>query len=354
MRAATVVAAAVVAGAVAPAGAGAVEVSVKGDDAAGTPIAVPLGAGPTIRNLNTEVSFAFTPAEANLWVTGEILDPANQADGDLATIPCRRVSSLAPRPAPYHGNGAYKVNLRLYAANDKSNCTGSPQSSHNVQYTVNAFTALGPVPGTLLTRKPGDPIPIQYEIPVQINPGASWAAHEVHYALNAQPGPNGPTTPGKVVYPDEATQRARVRFQQPGQYLFMARVRALGGVYAPWSQPVSTKVVAPFDLKSRFLTWTDNRGPSYRVKVRVVEPGARGKVTFRLARGKKRGRYRRIGTARISRRGTISKRFKVRRTGHYRLRISYKGNDLVAGGHVTFRVRFKRRIIFRSSASSVG
>lgn len=352
MRAATAVAAAVVAGAVVPAGAGAVEVRIK-DNADGA-LSLTQGVNPTVRHLAEELSLGFAADEAKLKVSAEVMF----GDANVLELPinCRDVAGFPtlPRTIQYRGNGVYTVNVRLYAQN--STCGSSPVKQASFQYTVNAFTSVGAPPGTLLTRKPGDPINIEYRVPVGLNPGAKWLHHEVHYGLNAQLDPNSGLMPvGKIVFPDDGTDTARVRFQQPGSYLFAARVKSpVGGVFAPWSQPVTMKVVAPFDFKSRFLTWTDSRGPSYRVKVNVLEPGARGKVTFSLARGKKRGRYRRIGTARISRRGTISKRFTVRRTGRYRLRISYKGNDLVTGGHVTFPVQFKRRIIFRSSASSVG
>jgi hypothetical protein len=36
----------------------------------------------------------------------------------------------------------------------------------------------------------------------------------------------------------------------------------------------------------------------------------------------------------------------VRRTGIYRLRYSYKGSSLVAGGRVTEQVRIRRRVFF--------
>lgn len=348
MRVAMVVAAAVVAGAVAPAGAGAVEVRIK--DNLGNPTPVAAGTNATVRQLAEELTLGFAADEAKLKVSAEVMfGPTNVLD---LPVTCRDVTGFPPtaRPVRYAGNGLYTVNVRLYAQN--SSCTGTPVKQETFQYTVNAFTALASPAPVLLTRKPGDFAPIQYPFGIDINPGANWAAHDVWYALNAQPNPDAGV--GKQAFVDPQSPVVPVRFQEPGQYTFMARAKGTGGTLTPWSQPLSVKVKAPFDFKSRFLTWTDNRGPSYRVRVRVREPGARGKVTFRLAGGKKRGRYRRIGTARISRRGAITKRFKVRRTGNYRLRISYKGNDLVAGGHVTFRVRFKRRIIFRSSASSVG
>ena len=50
-------------------------------------------------------------------------------------------------------------------------------------------------------------------------------------------------------------------------------------------------------------------------------------MTISIARGKKRGKFRRIGKAKINSKGRFSKRFTVRRTGTYRLRYTYKGSS---------------------------
>jgi hypothetical protein len=44
--------------------------------------------------------------------------------------------------------------------------------------------------------------------------------------------------------------------------------------------------------------------------------------------------------------GRFTKRFKLRKTGTYRLRYTYKGSSLVAGGRVTEQVRIRRRVFF--------
>ena len=69
-------------------------------------------------------------------------------------------------------------------------------------------------------------------------------------------------------------------------------------------------------------------------------------MTISIARGLKNGKFRRIGKAKINSKGRFTKRFKVRRTGRYRLRYTYKGSSLVAPGRVTESVRIRRRVFF--------
>jgi hypothetical protein len=107
---------------------------------------------------------------------------------------------------------------------------------------------------------------------------------------------------------------------------------------------VTVSVVAPFDLER--VSFPDSRGPSYKLRGQVRERVARGKVTISIARGKKKGKFHRIGKAKINSKGRFTKRFTVRRTGTYRLRYTYKGSSLVAGGRVTEQVRISRRVFF--------
>ena len=78
----------------------------------------------------------------------------------------------------------------------------------------------------------------------------------------------------------------------------------------------------------------------------VRERAARGKVTVYIARGKKKGKFRKIGKAKINSKGRFTKRFTVQKTGVYRMRYTYKGSSLVAGGKVTEQIRIRRRIFF--------
>ena len=102
--------------------------------------------------------------------------------------------------------------------------------------------------------------------------------------------------------------------------------------------------VAPFDLER--TSFPDARGPSYKVRGQIRERGARGKVTVSIAKGRKKGKFHRIGKAKINSKGRFTKRFKVRKTGTYRLRYSYKGSSLVAAGRATEAIKIRRRLFF--------
>jgi hypothetical protein len=317
-------------------------VTVKDD--AGNP--VPLGsAGLTMRTVATEIGFNFTATEANLNVAGEILDPAGNAAGLLATISCRRVNGLNTRTPDYHGNGVYRVNLRIYPQN-VTNCAGTPSSSIALQYTIDARTSLAAASGPVLTRKPNDFAFIEYRIPIDLNPGASaLSGHNVFFALNGQvAGPGqGLTTPGEQAFVDEASRSVPVRFRQPGSYTFVARVKGpAGDFFSPWSSPITVKALAPFDFDR--TSFPDQRGPSYSLRHTIREKAATGPVTIAIARGRRGGKYRRLsGKAPRIRNGRITKRFRLRRTGTYRLRYTYKGNDLVAPGRIVQQIQIRRR-----------
>jgi hypothetical protein len=82
------------------------------------------------------------------------------------------------------------------------------------------------------------------------------------------------------------------------------------------------------------------------------EKATSGQVSIAIARGSKGGRYRSLGSVKI-RGQAISKRFRLTRSGTYRLRFKYKGNALVAPGFAVERIRITRRSSFRT-ASVVG
>ena len=100
------------------------------------------------------------------------------------------------------------------------------------------------------------------------------------------------------------------------------------------------------DREGERTMFPDFRGPSYKVRGQVRERAARGKVTISIARGLKKGKYHRIGKAKINSKGRFTKRFTVRHTGTYRLRYIYKGNSTVAAGRVTERIKITRHLFF--------
>jgi hypothetical protein len=122
----------------------------------------------------------------------------------------------------------------------------------------------------------------------------------------------------------------------------VARVKGLGNFASPWSPPISVKALGPFDFDR--TTFPDQRGPSYSLRHTIREKAATGPVTIAIARGRRGGRYRRLsGKAPRIRNGRITKRFRLRRTGTYRLRYTYKGNDLVAPGRIVQQIQIRRR-----------
>ena len=142
---------------------------------------------------------------------------------------------------------------------------------------------------------------------------------------------------------NSSTGLADFRFDKPGRWVIVARVKG-GNFFTPWSAPVFVNAIAPFDLER--TSFPDARGPSYKVRGQIRERAARGKVTVSIAKGRKKGSFRRLGSAKINSKGRFSKRFKVRKTGVYRLRYSYRGSALVAAGRATEPIRIRRRIFF--------
>jgi hypothetical protein len=210
------------------------------------------------------------------------------------------------------------------------------------QYVVNAGIAVTPPPGRLLTRPANSFSTNTHQLAVGLNPGAS--IYEVRYARGGVVGPDGAISgPSAETFLDRTTGLASFRFTEPGGYVIVARAKS-GDYFSPWSAPVNVSVVAPFDIQ--IVTFPDARGPSYKLRGQVRETAARGRVIVQVAKGRKRGKYRRIGRPRINSKGRFTLRFKLRRPGIYRLRYTYKGSALVTKGRVTEAIRIRRTIRF--------
>jgi len=257
------------------------------------------------------------------------------------------VQSGDTRSVTYVGNGAYSVNLTRYS---DVNCTMAAATSAQ-SFSITASVALGQPQGAVLTRKAGSTIPNTVALPIDLNPGA--LSHEVFAERNVQLNPDG-SLPGapQQFFPDAATKTVGIRLDKgPGTYVVVARAKGYSGLSTPnvftaWSAPVAIRAFAPFDLQ-RF-TWTDQRGPSYRFSATIRATGASGRVNVAIGRGKK-GKYRSYGTARISKQ-RFSKRFRLSRTGSYRIRFKYKGNATVAGGFEVRSFQIRRTIRFTSAS----
>lgn len=230
--------------------------------------------------------------------------------------------------------------LRYFRTGD-SDCNGTA-TGQSFKFTINAGVAVATPPGRALTRAPNAFLTNTHQLGVALNPGAS--TYEVRYALGGVQGPDGAISgPSAETFVDRTTGLADFRFDKPGRWLIVARAKS-GDFYTPWSAPVNVSAIAPFDLDR--VTFPDARGPSYKLRGQVRERLARGKVTIYIARGKKKGKYHKIGKAKINSKGRFTKRFRVSNTGTYRLRYTYKGSGLVAAGRVIEQVRIRRRVFF--------
>jgi hypothetical protein len=324
---------ALTAGVVAPATAGAVTVTVTGDD--GNPVA--LGGPVNIRHMSPQVAVDPQAQNYGFTVTGP--------NGALAAVQdsCVGVSPGDTRLVDYLGNGAYTVNLTRYS---DVNCTTAVGTSA-VAFTITASVSLGQPTTPVLTRKAGSPIPNTITLPIDLNPGA--LTHEVFAERNVQPNPDG-SLPGapEALFPDSSTRTVGVRLDKgPGTYLVVARAKGFAGLSTPnvftaWSAPSVIHAFAPFDTQK--FTWTDTRGPSYRFSATIRATGASGTVTVGIRRGTK-GKFRSYGKVKI-RKHRISKRIRLPRTGKYQMRLGYKGNATVAGGSEVRSFRITRRISF--------
>jgi hypothetical protein len=332
-RLATTAAAACALAAVAPVGAGAAIISVRGDD--GNPIAVPAQGGLNVRQMDQRVTLGFATNERyySLQVTGP--------DGAAVRSPldCFIASGNESWSFDFRGNGAYAVAVQTYSA---SGCAPATLvANQRVTFAITSFSGITAPPGPVLTRRPGETGLIEYQLPVSLNPGAF--SHEVRFAPGGVIGPDGSISgPSEQAFVDSNTGTAAFRFKGPGTYTVIARARRSGDFGSPWSTPVAVRAIAPFDLKT--LRFPDSRGPRYRLRARIREETIRGRVVIAIARGRKSGRYRFLGSVRITTDATFSKRFRLRRSGTYRVRFRFKGSDTVAPGVIVQRFRISRRI----------
>ena len=318
-----------------PATASAATATVTGDD--GNPVALNPAGPITIRNMDVEADVVVGAAEAAYYTT-QTFGPDGIAASTLS--PCRQ-TKYGPdwtNYTDYRGNGTYTVVVRFFSTSACSTAT----KEQRFQWITSAGLGITPPSGAKLTRQPNSYSSITYHVPISLNPGATL--YEVRYARGGVIGPDGAISgPSGEGYLDRTTGLADLRFDKPGRWVIVARAKT-DDFYTPWSAPVFVTAKAPFDVS--LTTFTDFRGPSYKIRSKLRENFARGKVTISLAKGRKKGRFHKVGRARIRSNGTFTKRFKVRRPGVYRLRYTFKGSSLVAGGRVTEGIRIRRIVTF--------
>jgi len=301
-------------------------VTVTGDDGNPAPLnaAAPFG----LRNMDVTVTAA-VPAGDTGNFTVQVFGPDNVAVTPLSTCLDPEFTTSTRRFADYRGNGGYTVLLRYYAEAD-TDCNGAATERRFV-YVINAGTGVTGPPTKLLTRAPNSFVTNTHQLGVALNPGA--VSYEVRYALGGVIGPDGAISgPSSETFVNTGNGLADFRFAKPGRYVIVARAK--NGIFStPWSGATVVNAIAPFDLER--VSFPDARGPRYKLRGQVRERAARGKVTISWAKGRKGGRFHRIGKAKINTKGRFTKRFTVHKTGVYRLRYTYKGSSLVAGGKVT-------------------
>jgi hypothetical protein len=340
-RALLAVSTAIAAGAIAPAGASAVTLTVTGDD--GNPVG--LGGALNIRNMNPTVATLPGSVGAGEFYSVSVTGPNGAAVAVPAT--CYDATDSPPtRLVDYVGNGVYTVTLTKYTTNTCATVSGAPQA---LPFTITASVAISPPAAPALTRRPGSFVTNTIPLAIDLNPGA--LTHEVYSERNVVPNADGslPGTPD-TLFADTTTRTVGVPLNHgPGNYVVVARAKGFSGLTTPnvftaFSAPVAIRAFGPFDLKS--FRWTDSRGPSYRFNATIMETSATGKVNVAIGRGTK-GKYKSFGTAKI-RKHAFSKRFRLT-TGKWRIRFKYKGNSTVAGGFEVRTFQITRHVFFRGA-----
>jgi hypothetical protein len=328
------------AAAIVPTAAGAVTLTVTGDD--GNPIG--LGGAINIRNMSPMV--VPTAVGASDFYGFSVTGP----NGAVVAVPatCYDANDTPPsRTVDYVGNGVYTVTLTRYTTNTCGTVSGSPQA---IPFTITASTAITAPATAQLTRKPGSFVTNTVSLPIDLNPGA--LSTDAFATVNVAPAADGsPLGTPVQLFPSSTTRTVDVSLNKgPGTYYVTARAKGFTGssgqFFSPWAAPAAIRAFAPFDLKS--FKWTDSRGPSYRFHATIMEPSTTGSVNIAIGRGTK-GKYKSYGTVKI-RKHQFSKRFSLKR-GKWRIRFKYKGNATVVGGFEVRRFEITRRTFFRGATT---
>ncbi len=323
---------ALLAAALVPSTAGAVTPVVTND--AGAPVVVTPGL--VIRNMSANVGYVLGPGE------GRVIAGVSGPDGQPAATPRDCMSFVTGGGVDYRGNGTYTITVLAYGPND-FNCA-TPIGLSQTAFTISASVGLGQVPGRQLIRTAGSFSRRDINVPISLNPGA--LGHEIRYKRNGRVGPDGALVgPSNEAFADSARAVVPLRLDKPGHWVIVARAKGFsnsGGQYfTPWSAPVTIRAVAPFDILS--MSFPDSRGPSYMVRGLLRESSARGVVQVLIAPGRRGGKFRPLGRARVGKKATFSKRFTVQAPGVYRLRFVRKKNATMNGGVITRPITISRR-----------
>lgn len=315
----------------------AASVTVTGDD--GNPIALAQGAPVPIRNMSPAVGIGFANKEGRFSLS--IAGP----DGVAVANPLSCfLNDNFTRYVDFRGNGNYTISVVNYAKADTTCKTAT--STETYVFAINSSVAIGAPGGAFLRRAANSYSSNTLSLPVNLNPGAT--GYDVQYAAGAVLAPDGSISgPSQAGYVNTTTGKLDLTFSAPGTYTIVARAK--NGLYtSAWSAPVNVQVMVPFDLLS--VSFPDSIGPRYTLKGTLRENLIRGKVTIAMARRgahSRYGKYRSIGSAKLTSKGTFTKRFTQRRTGYYRVRISYKGSAIAPKTTIYGRVHITRRVVYR-------
>ena len=128
--------------------------------------------------------------------------------------------------------------------------------------------------------------------------------------------------------------------------MIVARVKG-DDYFTPWSAPITfTGQGAVRPLLRHVPRLRGARATSCAARCATVRP-RQPRHRLRPRKGRKGGKYRRLGrSSKINSKGRFTLRFKLRRTGVYRLQYRFKGSSLVTAGKVTEMVRIRRRVFF--------
>lgn len=311
-------------------------VTVTGDD--GNPVPLAQNAPAGIRNMSPSIGVAFAPNQDTRY---SVSYAAPDGVAAATAVNCFTTKVPVNRGLDYRGNGTYTVTVTNFTKAD-TNCA-TPTSTETYAVVIGGSVALAAPTRRHLIRSANSYSTRTLALPFAANPGAT--SFEIAYAKGGTIGADGGIAgPIQTAYLNRTTGQVEFLLREPGTYVAVARASAYAGsgkFFTPWSAPVTIKAIVPFDLTS--LRFPDSRGPSYQMRGTLRDTNIRGKVSLAIARGKKGGKYRSLGKVKISKKGTFTKRFTERRTGHYRIRIKYSGSSTAQSGTIVNRIRISRR-----------
>lgn len=297
---------------------------------------VPITAGLSISNMAPKVTISAPPEDAAKYYTYAVTGP-NGAAVAIDNACLKLQYGAIARTVNFVGDGAYTMTTKLFSDAD---CTTAAAGGGAGSFTVNAGAAITTPSVPLLTRDPGSFATKTYALPTGVSPnGTQEILYRLEGAFDPVTGISGATA-DDVAY--KVNDLAQVSFRQPGRYTFTTRARAGDpSGYTPWTQPQFVDVKAPFDLSTN--GWTDSIGPSYRATFTFREQAVAGKIRMRVRR-LPHGVYRTIGRP-TARAGVVTKRFTLRRSGRYQMRLEFPGSALVAPGVITIGFRITHHLL---------